>query len=191
MTGRTHDLAAFTALTLSIASGTVTHMSLATALVSFSANMIGGLAPDIDQPTSALWNRIPAGSIIGRMITPVLGGHRLISHSVLGIVVFGVVLQFVLNLASSVVLVDMNIVWWSFMLGFLSHIFMDLFTKEGEPLLFPIPFHFGFPPLRVLRVSTGKLFEKSVIFPILIVFNGYLIYTHYSQFLNFVHSLFK
>lgn len=53
MTGRTHDLAAFTALTIAIATTPIPHMSLATAIVAFSANMIGGLAPDIDQPTAA------------------------------------------------------------------------------------------------------------------------------------------
>ncbi len=56
MTGRTHDLAAFTALTLVIAQGNTPQMSLATAIVAFSANMLGGLAPDIDQPTAKFWN---------------------------------------------------------------------------------------------------------------------------------------
>lgn len=125
------------------------------------------------------------------MITPVLSGHRLISHSILGVVVFGIVVDFILNLMSSVLLVDMNIVWWAFMLGFVSHLVIDLLTKEGEPLLFPIPFHFGFPPLHVLRITTGKLFEKSIVFPGLIILNGYVIYTNYGVFVEFVRSLIK
>ncbi len=72
MTGRTHDLAAFTALNLVIVSQPVEPFTLATGLAAFTANMIGGLAPDIDQPTAGLWNRLPAGSVIGRIFSPVL-----------------------------------------------------------------------------------------------------------------------
>ena len=46
---------------------------------------------------------------------------------------------------------------------------MDSFTKEGVPWLLPIPIKFGFPPLRRLRITTGKGIEKFIIFPLLIV----------------------
>lgn len=186
MTGRTHDLAAFTALTITMSIVPLEKMTLATALVAFSANMIGGLAPDIDQPTGTLWNRMRAGSIISRMISPMLGGHRFISHSILGIVLFGWALRVILELASSVLLVDMEIVWWAFMIGFVSHLIMDMFSKEGVPWLFPIPIHFGFPPFRFMRMKTGGLFEKSVIFPGLIFLNMYLVYTNYDKFVKFI-----
>jgi inner membrane protein len=188
MTGRTHDLAAFTALNLVIVSQPLHHFSLATGLCAFTANMIGGLAPDIDQPTAALWNRLPAGSIIGRLLTPILGGHRFISHSLLGIFLFGWGLKFVLNLASSVVLVDMTIVWWAFMIGFVSHLLVDTLTRDGVPWLFPIPIHIGIPPLRALRFKTGGLVEKSIIFPGLMILNVYLVYNNYSVFLDFIKN---
>jgi inner membrane protein len=185
MTGRTHDLAAFSALTIAIAFLPIEKMSLATAVVAFSANMIGGLAPDIDQPTGALWNRMRGGSIISRMISPMLGGHRFISHSVLGVFLFGWLLKVGLELISPVLLVDMNIVWWAFMIGFVSHLVIDMLTKEGVPWLFPIPFHFGIPPLRRLRIKTGEMVEKSIIFPGLLFLNAYIIYTHYGKILQF------
>jgi membrane-bound metal-dependent hydrolase YbcI (DUF457 family) len=100
-------------------------------------NFIGGLAPDIDQPTADLWNRLPAGGVWGRVFYKFLGGHRFISHSLLGVFLFGFLLHLLLNAMSSVVLVDMNVVWWSFMIGFVSHLLME-FWKELELIHFPL-----------------------------------------------------
>jgi inner membrane protein len=186
MTGRTHDLAAFTALTITMALVPLEKMTLATALVAFSANMIGGLAPDIDQPTGTLWNRMRAGSVISRMISPMLGGHRFISHSIIGVILFGWVLKIGLGLMGTVLLVDMEIVWWAFMIGFVSHLLMDMLSRDGVPWLFPIPLRFGIPPLRALRMKTGGLMEKSVIFPGLIFVNMYVVYMHYDKFVKFI-----
>ncbi len=185
MTGRTHDLAAFTALSYIALISSLEPISLGTLLVSFSANMIGGLTPDIDQPTADLWHKLPGGGFYSRLFTPLLGGHRYISHSIAGVILFGFLAKIVLNSASKVVLVDMNIVWWSFMIGFLSHIFMDMFTKEGVPLFFPIPFKIGFPPFSFLRIKTGGILEKSVVFPGLIILNIYIFYSHYQKLLDF------
>jgi inner membrane protein len=186
MTGRTHDLAAFTALSFIIATQPLSQMSLATGIVALSANMIGGLAPDIDQPTADLWRRIPLGTIAGKVLSPLLGGHRFISHSVAGIFLFGFLSRWSLDQMSHVLLVNMNIVWFCFMVGFLSHLVMDTFTKEGVPWLFPIPVRLGIPPFKFLRIKTGGLIEKSIIFPGLIVLNGYLYWSHYQTFLTFV-----
>jgi inner membrane protein len=190
MTGRTHDLAAFTALAYVIATNPLPNeISLATGIIAFSSNMIGGLAPDIDQPTADLWHKLPAGGLYSRLFTPFLGGHRYISHSILGIVLFGFLTKYALNLASSVVLVDMDIIWFAFMVGFVSHLIMDTLTKEGVPWLFPIPIRFGFPPLSFLRIKTGGLLEKSFIFPGLLIINGYLFYTYHSKFLELIHLM--
>jgi inner membrane protein len=188
MTGRTHDLAAFTALNIVLITHPLPHITLGTALVAFAANMIGGLAPDIDQPTADLWNKLPAGGVISRIFTPFLGGHRFISHSILGIFVFGILNKWILDLSSSFLLVNQTVVWWSFMIGFISHLLMDTITREGVPWLFPIPIHLGIPPFKVLRVKTGSMVEKSLIFPGLLVVNVYLFYTHYKIFLDFLHN---
>ena len=191
MTGRTHDLAAFTALSYIVATQPMPKISLATALVALCANFIGGLAPDIDQPTADLWNRIPAGSIIGRILCPVLGGHRLMSHSFVGIAFFGIILHYVLKVASTVLLVDMNIVWWAFMIGFVSHLLMDMLTRDGVPWLFPLPFSFGIPPFRFMRIRTDSVFEHSVVFPLLLIATGYIYYINYSHVLTFLRHLLK
>lgn len=188
MTGRTHDLAAFTALNVVIATQNIPQMSLATAIVGLSANLIGGLAPDLDQPTANLWNRLPGGSVIGRMLSPMLGGHRFISHSFLGVALFGFGLKWLLQLIQNVLIVDMNVVWWAFMIGFVSHLLIDMLTKEGVPWLFPIPIHFGIPPFRFMRIKTSGMVEKSIIFPALIFTNIYLYYTYYDKFLSFLRT---
>lgn len=188
MVGRTHDLIAFTCLTYVAATFPLPHMSLATLLVALGGNVAGGIAPDIDQPTAELWHRIPAGSIIGRIITPFFGGHRFISHSVFGIFLFGFGLKLLLTWMHTFLLVDMSIVWLSFMIGFISHLVADTFTVEGVPWLFPIPIKFGIPPFKFLRIKTGGLIEKLIIFPGFLFLNIYLYATHYRLFLQFLHS---
>ncbi len=186
MTGRTHDMSAFTALTLTVIILPLQHITLATGITAVAANLVGGLTPDIDQPTAKLWHDIPAGTIVGRIIDPFLGGHRTISHSIIGVVLFGYLSKIGLTALSHVLLVNMTFVWWAFMIGFISHIIMDLFTHEGEPLLFPINFHFGFPPLKELRIKTGGIIEKLIVFPGLILINAYLFYAYYAKFLDFL-----
>lgn len=185
MIGRTHDLAAFVALTGVVVYTPLQEMTLATAIVAFGANFVGGLAPDIDEPTAAVWKRVRGGSVIGKLIAPILGSHRMISHSLLGTVAVGYLLKWFLALISTVLLVDMNIVWWAFMIGFVSHLVTDAMTKEGIPLLFPLPWNIGFPPIRSLRITTGGMVEKSIIFPGLILLEVYLIYANYEKLIEF------
>lgn len=188
MTGRTHDLAAFTALSYIALTQPIQHLSLATAIVAFTANMIGGLTPDIDQPTAKLWHEIPAGSVFGKILSPLFGGHRFISHSIVGAILFGFLSYWALQLASHTLLVNMTIVWWSFMIGYLSHLVMDTITHEGVPWLFPLPWKIGFPPIKVLRVKTGGVVEKAIIFPGLVLLTIYMYYLNYSKVLLFLHN---
>jgi len=189
MTGRTHDMAAFTALTYVLVTTPPDKITLATALVAFTANMVGGLAPDIDQPTAKLWRDMRAGSIIGRIISPLIGGHRFISHSLVGVVMAGIIARIILDLLGTFVLVDMHIVWWAFMIGVISHLVMDFFTHEGVPIFFPIPIRLGFPPFSFLRMKTGGVVEKSFVFPVLIFLNGLMYYFNYHTVLTFLRHL--
>ena len=187
MTGRTHDLAAFTALSFVVATQPLPQdITLATAMVAISANFVGGLAPDIDQSTATLWGRLRGGRIWGRLFAPLLGGHRFISHSIIGIFLFGYGAKFILQMMSGVLIVDMDIVWWSFMIGFISHLVMDTISRDGVPWLFPIPIRLGFPPFRFLRMKTGGFLEKTAIFPGLIIINIWIYYTYYNRFLEII-----
>jgi inner membrane protein len=187
MTGRTHDLAAFTALSWTVATQPIPQdLTLATVIVALSANFIGGLAPDIDQSTATLWHRMRGGSLIGKLMAPLFGGHRFISHSLLGVAIFGIGFKFILQILSPVLIVNMDIIWWSFMIGFVSHLLMDSISRDGVPWLFPIPIRLGFPPLRALRIKTGGILEKSFVFPALILTNIWIYYHYYNRFLEII-----
>lgn len=185
MTGRTHDLAAFTLLTATVAYMPIQEMTLATAIVAFTANMVGALAPDIDQTTSSIWEKVRFGRIISGIISPLFGKHRFISHSIVGIVLFSVIVRFLLGIVGTVLLVDMDVVWFAFMIGFVSHLLTDMLTRDGIPLLFPLPFKFGIPPVRSLRIKTSGFVEKSIIFPGLVLLNMGIFYNNYEKFLLF------
>lgn len=188
MTGRTHDLTALTALNLFIATQPLPSMSIATALVAFAAGMIGGIAPDADQPTGELWDKLPAGSILSKVAKPFIGAHRHISHSILGMILVGFLSHFLLQLAKAVLLVDMHIVWWAFMIGYFSHLVADSLTTDGVPWLLPIPWKIGFPPVTFLRIKTGGIIEKSIVYPGLILANGYLVYRFYPVYISLMQS---
>jgi inner membrane protein len=189
MTGRTHDLAALTTLTFAVTYLTLPPITVGTALTSIAANLIGGAIPDIDQPAAKLWRRLPAGSIIGSIVRPFFGAHRSISHSILGVLVFGFLSYSALNYIRTFIIADMNVVWVSFMLGIISHLIMDAITKDGIPLFFPLTFRFGFPPIRKLRITTGTILESSLVFPGLLLLNAFLIYINYEKFWEFIRSI--
>ena len=77
-------------------------------------------------------------------------------------------------------------VWYAFLIGMMSHLVMDTFTKEGVPWLLPLPYKFGFPPLKALRITTGKMVETLGVFPALLIFNLYWYWAHYGHLLGLI-----
>lgn len=185
MTERTHDLAGLTLLTLAFVVLPLTQVSLVNFFAVLIANQIGTSFPDLDQPTAEFYQELPAGSVLGHLFSPLLGGHRHISHSLLGLAIYSYIFHLLLNYLARYFALDMSLVWWSFVLGFASHLVMDSLTKEGVPWFFPIPIRFGFPPFKMLRITTGGFLEKFFVYPGLIVLNGYLLYLHYNMFTSF------
>lgn len=189
MTGRTHDLGAITALGITFLAVSPTHLSLATVIVAIVANLIGGITPDIDQPTAPLWRNLPVGRYFGKVFGVLSGGHRFLTHSFIGVVVIGWLAWLLLNFLHPILgTIDIGVVWWSFVIGVLSHLLFDLFTKEGVPLLLPIPVKFGFPPVKALRITTGKFVENFIVFPGLLIANLLIYLNHYGQLLALIHS---
>lgn len=191
MTGRTHDLAAFTALVITfVYVPEVPPMSLATAITALGANFIGGLFPDIDQPTSDFWDNFRLGPFLAKIICPAFGGHRNISHSFAGLLLIGWLSSLLLSFVLPFILIDINgdIVWTAFMIGVISHILTDMPTKAGVPLLWPYDFGFGIPPFKSLRMESGKFVEKWLVFPGLLGVNAYLLFSHQARILEFITS---
>jgi len=185
MTARTHDLAAITALGVIILVQPIRTVTLATAIVCVFANLMGGIAPDIDQPTAPLWRNLPVGKFFGKIFDKLLGGHRFLSHSILGLALFGFLAHWLLLFLHPIMpRVDIHLAWWAFMIGMLSHLVMDTLTKEGVPWLLPIPIKFGLPPLKEFRITTGKIVETWGVFPLLLVFNVYWYTQHYHRLLD-------
>ena len=189
MTARTHDLAAITALGIVFLVMPLQSVTLATVIVAIFSNLVGGIAPDIDQPTAPLWRNLPVGKYIGKFFDKMLGGHRFISHSIIGLVLFGFLFHLILILLHPIMgSVNIGYVWWAFMIGMASHLVMDTLTKEGVPWLLPIPVKFGFPPVKKWRITTGKWVETWIVFSLLLVING-LVYSHYYQhFIYLLHN---
>lgn len=189
MIARTHDLAAITGLTVVvIILSPLPPLSLATILVALLANQLGGIAPDIDQPTAPFWRNLPIGGLFGRMVGRMLGGHRFLTHSLLGLWLVGFLFHTLLVFLQPIMPhVEIEYVWWAFMIGMVSHLIMDSFTKEGVPWLLPIPIKFGFPPVRRLRLTTGKFGEKYVLFPLLALVLIAICCLYYPDLVDLLH----
>jgi len=190
MTARTHDLAAITGLfCVLFFLPSLPQVTLGTAIACLLANQLGGIAPDIDQPTAPFWRNLPVGGFFGKIITKMLGGHRFLTHSIIGVVLLGWLAKLLLVFIHPLFpRLDTGYIWWAFIIGVFSHLIMDSFTREGVPWLLPIPIKFGFPPIRKLRIVTGKKMENFVVFPGIIVFNLAFCALYYQELLALLHS---
>jgi inner membrane protein len=189
MIARTHDLAAITALSVVFLSMPMPQVTLSTVILAVLANLIGGIVPDIDQPTAPFWRNLPVGGFFGRFLTKMLGGHRFLTHSLLGLVVLGYLFYLLLIFLSPLMPhVTIDIVWWAFMIGIASHLVIDTFNKEGVPWLLPIPIKIGLPPVRAWRITTDSWIENWLIFPGLLAFNFVLYFQNYQHLLDLMHN---
>jgi inner membrane protein len=190
MTGRTHDLAAITFLGVAVIILPVPALSLGTIIGAILANQIGGIAPDIDQPVAPLWRNLPVGGFFGKIITKMMGGHRFLTHSLIGAGLLCFLAYYFLHFISPVLssTISVDIIWWSFTIGVASHLIMDTFTKEGVPWFLPLPVKIGIPPLKRLRITTGKWGETLGVFPLLIAVDIFLCASHYQEILVFLHG---
>lgn len=190
MKARTHDVAAATALLgVIVALPVLPTISLSTVIAVVIANQFGGIVPDIDQPTAPFWRNLPIGGAIGKIIAKMLGGHRFLTHSILGLILVGFLSHLLLTYMQPIMPhIQTTYVWWALMIGMLSHLIMDTFTKEGVPWLLPIPVKFGFPPIKRFRVTTGKWTENLIVLPLLLVIAGALCAFRYAHILSFLHQ---
>jgi len=154
------------------------------------STVIGSSAPDLDTPTGELWKKIPAGGVISRIVSPVfLGGHRHLSHSLIGFVLFSSLFALLIKLIPYDLIIPACRQAWhnsqfiilAYGIGHLSHLFADMFTEMGVPLLFPLEYHFGIPPIKRVRIKTGKWFENLIIFPAVNIALILVIYSYLTR----------
>lgn len=166
MTARTHDVFAFSALITAAVIHPPEKLTVLTLFIAIVGNIIGALIPDMDQASNRLWDLLPAGNALGKMFRRIFYKHRTLTHSFLGAFLIYLLLKWALPKMFNPDFVDAQIVLWSIMIGYGSHLLADSFTKEGLPLFFPINFNVGFPPFEFLRISTGKWVESYVFLPL-------------------------
>jgi len=133
------------------------------------STVLGSSAPDLDTPTGGLWQKIPAGSLISRIVHPVfIGGHRHLSHSIIGFGIFTGLFSLLIKIVPLGLTLNPYYLILAFAVGYISHLFADMFTEAGVPILFPLSYHFGIPPdpLDKIRIKTGRWFENLIIYPL-------------------------
>ncbi len=120
----------------------------------FAIAALASLLPDIDIPTSSA----------GRIIRPLASfmdvylGHRTITHSIIGTVIFAVLLWPLTYLRIEIPLYSAAI------LGYLSHLVLDMSNKDGIEFAWPLRHRWVFPKSEMYRLSVGSPTEKPLRF---------------------------
>ena len=92
--------------------------------------MIGSLLPDIDSRTSKLGSKMKIASFLANK----LFGHRGFLHSPL----FIVFMMWLLNLIfTKNNISEYSLLWQGLAFGMINHLFCDMMTKGGIPILYP------------------------------------------------------
>lgn len=121
----------------------------------YSSCVLGALIPDIDHPTSKINKCNPFTGIIGDLI-----GHRTITHSFTGLLIFDLIL-WIANFESIIL---------GFNIGYISHLILDMMTVSGIPLLYPNKKRY-----RIMKLKTNTEHE-TIVLSLLTVFICWLIF---------------
>jgi inner membrane protein len=189
VTNRTHDAIAFASLTSVAILFPPASLNLLTFIFSIIAADIGSMIPDMDQAGNKLWDFLPAGNFMGRIFKGVFYKHRTLSHSILGTFLIFKFLQFVLEKLLNPGFINPQIILTALMIGYISHLVADAFTREGLPLLFPLKLTFGIPPIKKLRIRTGKFFENFIVFPLTWIFTITVIYLNQDRLIEILNII--
>lgn len=165
MTARTHDAFAFASLVTVAAFYPPESLNLITLVGAVVAADVGALIPDLDTAGNRLWDLLPAGRTTGKVLRRIFYKHRTITHSFLGVYLIYNFFDWIFPKFLNPSFVDPQIILISVMIGYLSHLLADSLTEEGLPLLFPLRISFGFPPIKKIRIKTGRWFENFVVYP--------------------------
>lgn len=152
MTGKTHITGGIAA---SLAFAQITNYD---PVILLCAGTIGALLPDICHGGSKMGRTFPALS----KVINTLFGHRTFTHSLLFLVLVGILLNaFSVNEAATA----------GILVGMASHYILDMATKNGIKLLFPLRVTVRFP----VTATTGGLAEYAVFaaLSVLVVYFGY------------------
>lgn len=133
-------------------------------VIMMGAGVVGALLPDICHGGSLIGRKLP---LLSKVVNT-LFGHRSFTHSIL----FLVIIAYLLN-----TFVPYEAVRIGFLVGMASHFILDMATKNGVKLLFPINLTIRFP----LTVKTGGPAESVILGILTLVsfYYGYLALIYY------------
>ncbi|WKA58047.1 metal-dependent hydrolase [Planococcus shenhongbingii] len=158
MTGKTHITGGIAA---SLAFAQITHYD---PVILLGAGVIGAILPDICHGGSKIGRTFP---MLSKIINT-LFGHRTFTHSLLFLILIGALL----NAVSVNEAVTAGI-----LVGMVSHYILDMATKNGIKLLFPLKITVRFP----ITTKTGSIAEYAVFaaLSLLSVYFGYEAFSFY------------
>lgn len=139
MTGNTHIVGGIAA---SLAFAQVSHYD---PVILLGAGVVGALIPDICHGGSTIGRKLP---IVSKVINTIFG-HRSFTHSLLFLFLIGVLL---------ITFMKNESVTAGILVGMVSHYILDMATKNGIKLLFPLKVTIRFP----LTTRTGGSVEYVV-----------------------------
>ncbi|MFC9539754.1 metal-dependent hydrolase [Lysinibacillus sp. NPDC056959] len=139
MQGNTHIIGGITA---SLAFAQISNDN---PLVLVGAGVIGALLPDICHGGSKIGRKLP---IISKIVNTMFG-HRSFTHSLLCLFLVGMLLH---------TFIPYKAISLGILLGMASHILLDMGTKKGVKLFFPVSISVRLP----LTTKTGSKAEKVV-----------------------------
>jgi inner membrane protein len=180
MLGVTHQLIALASALWILALYPVT-LGPVVGFLAMIAVMIGALVPDIDQPTANIWRRLLVGRALGNIFQAFSGGHRHLTHSFLGIVGIGWLLNWLIHtFINPIILPEAIVLWNAFMIGYISHPIADTLTDKGVPWLYPLRIHVKIPPgPNSVRVTTGSFVETVLVRSALVIIIAFLLIGHW------------
>lgn len=160
MIGTTHATAG-SAVGLAVVSvvGCSRGMPMEQGIMCVTAAIVGSLIPDIDHPGSLAGKKAKTASAL----VSATFGHRTFMHSPLLLIVFAVLIKRFCPAAYIVPAV-------AFLLGYLSHLFLDMLNPTGIPLLYPHPKKFH---IASIRTGSGIDSMLRIAFAVVCVFLGY------------------
>ncbi|MFJ3388172.1 MULTISPECIES: metal-dependent hydrolase [Lysinibacillus] len=162
MQGNTHIIGGITA---SLAFAQISNDN---PLVLVGAGVIGALLPDICHGGSKIGRKFP---VISKIVNT-LFGHRSFTHSLLFLFLVGMLLHTFIPYES----ISLGI-----LLGMASHVFLDMGTKKGVKLFFPVSISVRLP----ITIKTGSKAEK-VVFMLLTMLS---VFFSYEMIVNLVQSV--
>lgn len=150
------------------------------------AVMVGALTPDLDQPTANIWRRLLGGNVVGNFFQFFSGGHRHLTHSLIGIAAVGWLLHWVATQMIVPAYVPTALfIWKAFMVGYISHPIADTLTDRGVPWLWPLRWNLRVPPgPEQVRVTTDSLVEQVLVRAGVVALASLLLYRHWPILVN-------